>query len=375
MKSFERIMLDKLRAQVQHLLDPFQFAYRDRRSTADALCTTSHLILKHLDNTKAYARLLFMDFSSAFNTIVPQNLLDKLQGMEVNPVMIKWYHAFLTGRTQQVRINSTLSDTLTIHTGVPQGCVSSPLLFTLYTNECRSHHTNNYIIKFSDDTVILSLLMQDSDASVYQSEIDRVVLWCESNNLVLNVSKTKEIIFDPRSIGNQTLVTLNGEAVEQVATYKYLGVIFDSQLKWGQHVDFLCARISQRLHFLRRLRVFGIEKDIMMAFYRASIESIIRYGIIIWFGNLSVKLKAQLQTLIKRAGKIMGVAPPTALQDLFDETVKKLGVKISEDNEHILHGEYELLPSGRRYRFPNYKTNRFKFSMVPWSIKLLNSKS
>lgn len=121
--------------------------------------------------------------------------------------------------------------------------------------------------------------------------------------------------------------------------------------------------------------MFGIEKDIMMAFYRASIESIIRYGIIIWFGNLSVKLKAQLQTLIKRAGKIMGLAPPTSLQDLFDETVRKEGLKILEDSEHILHGEYELLPSGRRYRLPNCKTNRFKFSMVPWSVKLLKCRS
>ena len=368
-------MLGELRAQVQHLLDPYQFAYKDRRSTADALCTTSHLILKHIENTKAYARLLFMDFSSAFNTIVPHFLLEKLQEMHVNPVMIKWYNAFLTDRTQQVKINTTFSDTLTINTGVPQGCVSSPLLFTLYTNECRNHHSNNHIIKFSDDTVILSLLTEDSDASVYQSEIDRAVLWCESNNLVLNGSKTKEIIFDPRSIGNHDLVNLNGEPVEQVSTYKYLGVVFDCQLKWVQHVEFLSARISQRLHFLRRLRVFGIEKEIMMAFYRASIESIIRYGITVWFGNLSVKLKAELQTLIKRAGKIMGMPPPTSLQALFDETVKRQGLKIIEDDEHVLHGEYEILPSGRRYRLPNFNTNRFKFSMVPWSIKLLNSRS
>lgn len=123
-----------------------------------------------------------MDFTSAFNTIVPQTLLYKLQQMQVNPVMMKWYQAFLTDRTQHVRNNSTLSDTLMTNIGVPQGYVSSPLLFTLYTNECRNHHTNNYIIKFSDNAAILSLIMQNS---VYQSEIDTIVLWCESNNLVL----------------------------------------------------------------------------------------------------------------------------------------------------------------------------------------------
>lgn len=89
-------MLGKLRAQVQHLLDPYQFAYKDKRGTADALCTTSHLILKHLENTKAYARLLFIDFSSAFNTIVPHILLQNLRQMQVSTVMIRWYNAFLT---------------------------------------------------------------------------------------------------------------------------------------------------------------------------------------------------------------------------------------------------------------------------------------
>ena len=58
---------------------------------------------------------------------------------------------------------------------------------------------------------------------------------------------------------------------------------------------FYCLRISQRLHFLRRLRVFGIMKDIMLTFYKAAIESIIT-----WFGNLSVKFKALLQSLQER---------------------------------------------------------------------------
>ena len=188
------------------------------------------------------------------------------------------------------------------------------------------------------------------------------------------MSKTKEIIFDPRAIGNHVLMTINGEAVEQVVSYKYLGVLFDSDFKWGHHVESLCVRISQRLHFLRRLRVFGIDRDIMLAFYRASIESLVRYGITVWFGNLSVKLKAQVQTLIKRAGKIMGMPSPTSLQVLYDEAVRRQALNIVQDEDHILHGEYDLLPSGRRYRLPNSRTNRFKLSMVPWSIKLLNGR-
>ena len=186
--------------------------------------------------------------------------------------------------------------------------------------------------------------------------------------------KTKEIVFDPKSLGDHSPMFINGEGVEQVSSYKYLGVHLDSQLGWINQVDSVCSRICQRMHFLRRLRVHGVASSIMMLFYRANMESIIRYGITTWLGNLSVKLKTQLQNLIQRAGKIIGMQPPRPLQEIFERTLIKQGQKISQDPTHILHKEYEMLPSGRRYRVPNCKLNRYKFSFVPLSIKALNTR-
>lgn len=90
MKSLERIMVSKLRSEVQHLLDPYQFAYNNGRGTDDALITAVHSILKHLENPSGYVRLLFIDFSSAFNCILPQIMLNRLQQMEVNPFIL-WF--------------------------------------------------------------------------------------------------------------------------------------------------------------------------------------------------------------------------------------------------------------------------------------------
>ena len=92
-----------------------------------------------------------------------------------------------------------------------------------------------------------------------------------------------------------------------------------------------------------------------------------------WFGNLSVKLKSQLQKLIIRAGKIIGQMPPTPLQELFEEAVRKQGLKVINDPNHVLYSQFELMPSGRRYRLPNCKLNRYKFSFVPLAIKLMNN--
>ena len=113
------------------------------------------------------------------------------------------------------------------------------------------------------------------------------------------------------------------------------------------------SKISQRLHFLRRLRLRGVNKEIMLLFYRAPNESLIRYGITTWFDNLPVKQKAQLQNLIGRAGKIIGMPPPSSLQEIFEETVRRQGRKIAGEPNHVLCSECELLPSGIRYRIPN----------------------
>ncbi len=83
----------------------------------------------------------------------------------------------MTNRTLQVRVNNTLSELKDISTGVPQGCVISPIFFTLYTNECSSCDSTNFIVKFSDDTAIL--LYMSIDLSVYFSEVSRFVEWCD----------------------------------------------------------------------------------------------------------------------------------------------------------------------------------------------------
>ncbi len=95
-----------------------------------------HYILQHLDKPGNYARILFVDFSSAFNTIMPDFLSDKLTQLSVPTSICQWITSFLTDRQQLVRLGKLTSRTLTISNGTPQSCIPSPLLFSLYTNDC-----------------------------------------------------------------------------------------------------------------------------------------------------------------------------------------------------------------------------------------------
>ncbi len=75
MKGFERLVMHNIKTSLPNTLDPLQFAYRPNPSTDDAISSTLHLALTHLENKDSYVRMLFIDFSSAFNTIIPQQLI------------------------------------------------------------------------------------------------------------------------------------------------------------------------------------------------------------------------------------------------------------------------------------------------------------
>ena len=141
--------------------------------------------------------MLFVDFTSAFNTISPHKLITKLGHLGLDTTLCSWIHSFLTGRPQSVRVGEVTSSTLTLSTGAPQGCVLSPALFTLFTHDCTSIHPSNTTVKFADDTTIVGLI-SDNNETHYREKVQHLVSWCSESDLVMNTIKTKEIIVDLR---------------------------------------------------------------------------------------------------------------------------------------------------------------------------------
>jgi hypothetical protein len=82
-----------------------------------------------------YVRMLFIDYSSAFNTIVPSKLIIKLETLGLEPALCNWVLDFLTGHPQVVRVGNNISTPLILNTGAPQGCVLSRLLYSLFTHD------------------------------------------------------------------------------------------------------------------------------------------------------------------------------------------------------------------------------------------------
>ena len=118
--------------------------------------------------------MLFIDDSSAFNTIVPSKLITKVRTLGLNTSLCNWILAFLTGRPQVVRVGNNTSTTLILNTRAPQGCVLSPLLYSLFTHDCMARHDSNTIIKFTDDTTMVGLI---NDETAYREEVRDLFVW------------------------------------------------------------------------------------------------------------------------------------------------------------------------------------------------------
>lgn len=84
--------------------------------------------------------------------------------------------------------------------------------------------------------------------------------WCDIHYLTINLKKTQEMVLDPQPVGHQTPVSIHDEKINQVSSYRYLGFNLDNLFSWQSHVDYLCLHFHQRLYFLLRLRVFGVNQ-------------------------------------------------------------------------------------------------------------------
>ncbi len=179
-----------------------------------------------------------------------------------------------------MKVGQFTSNSITLNIGAPQGCVLSPLLYSLYTHDCVSSHYSTSIVKFADDTVVLGLI-SNNDETAYLDEVERLTSWCQDNCLSLNVSKTKELIvnFRKRQQRPYTPLMISGTPVERVSSF---GVNISEDLTWTTHIQTQVKKVRQRLYHLRQLRKFRVSPAILKTFYSGAIESVLTR-----FGNVS----------------------------------------------------------------------------------------
>jgi hypothetical protein len=215
--------------------------------------------------------------------------------------------------------------------------------------------------------------MCNSSQSNYCKVIDEFVNWCDVNELILNVKKTKEVVFDFRRSKNiHNPVVINGQNVERVESYKYLGTIIDCKLNWEENTQLICNKARKRLFFLRKLGEFKVDKIIMRLFFDSIIRSVLTFNITVWFKNLSQAQLYKLERIIKTASRCINDNVQYFLRDDYLYKIKKFTDKIMSDNESSLNIHFTWLKSGKRLRSIKVRTNRYGRSCIPMAVKLFN---
>ena len=136
----------------------------------------------------------------------------------------------------------------------------------LYTDDCRSNHFNSFLVKFADDSALLSLLQ--GYEQYHGPALTEFVYWCDNSYLNLNVTKTKQMIVDfSRQKHSPGKTIIHNNEAEIVSKYKYLGTIFDDTLKWDDNTEEIVKKGQQRLYLLRKLNYFSVNQKILTLFF------------------------------------------------------------------------------------------------------------
>ncbi|XP_060897819.1 uncharacterized protein LOC132977298 [Labrus mixtus] len=202
---------------------------------------------------------MFFDFSSAFNTIQPVLLREKLELMQVDTTTTSWIMDYLTDRPQFVRLGRSVSERAVSGIGAPQGTVLSPFLFTLYTSDFQYNSEACHLQKFSDDTAVVGCI-SGGEETEYRMLVDNFVAWSGKNHLVLNETKTKEMVVDFR------------RDRPELSTISILG---DEVQDRKHHTEAVYKKGQSRLYFLRKLRSFNVCSKMLSMFYQTVVASAI----------------------------------------------------------------------------------------------------
>ena len=364
-------------------LDINQFGCSAGRSTTFALVKLAHFLFNSTDHSDVFCRLLFIDFKKAFDLIDHNILLQKMHDLNIPLHLSTWFISFLNNRSQFVRVNNVERSSLGItNAGTPQGTLSGPIDFKLLINDLVFDHL---YIKYVDDTTAATVSSDPLDDCM-QISADKLDSWCVDNHMVVNVSKTKEMLiyfgkkYPFSAVPN---IKINGTVIDRVGTYKLLGVIFNDKLTWEDHINYIVSKASRRIFCISQLsRARVLQSDIVII-YCSVIRSVLEYCCEVWHPGLSGRQSKDIERVQKRCLRIiypqhsyssaLSLCGLERLDSRRERLVQELFESIKEPG-HVLHclltprGGARNFRSNSDYVLPMLKTRRARSDFVNYCL-------
>lgn len=196
---------------------------------------------------------------------------------------------------------------LGIQSGVPQGSILGPILFSLFINDLPACINHSQTLLYADDTVIFfSAKTIDELEMCLNLDLNCISAWLQDNDLFINLKKTEYVVFGTnnrlRKLDSVSIL-LNGESIERSTSFKYLGVILDDCLSFNDHIDYIKTKVAKRLGLFKRIRS-SITIETANRMYKCTVLPILDYCDTS-FAVLGVINSELLNRLHRRASKIV----------------------------------------------------------------------
>ena len=310
-KVLERIVYNYMLVHLSKIsiLFPKQFSFRKGHSTSDGIMGLLADVLNSIDK-KFMVLSVFIDLKKAFDTVSHDLILKKLIMLGIKGKEIEWFKSYMSNRKQFVQLDDVSSEKKNVTVGVQQGSLLGVLLFQLLINDLPNCLKFCTCILYADDTTLyifgksLKFLR-----SKMQADLDQLQLWLTVNSLKLNVGKTKVMLFSADGINPKIDLLLDNELVENVQSFKFLGLSLDSELTFEQHYSELYRKLSQAVFLIKKMGTV-VPKSCLRTLYFAYFHSNLCYCLLLWFPLLKKKQQEALYVLQKRVIRALADAGP-----------------------------------------------------------------
>ena len=320
-KVTEQVVVKWLMHYIEDKMDFRQYGGTKGSSISHYIIELINFILLNQDSLDQTAVLACMvDFSKAFNRIDHNLLVTKLSDMGVPGWLLKVVMGFLTNRRMIIRYKGKTSSIKSLPGGGPQGTLLGLFLFLVLINEAgfevqennsgellttkrNVKRVNQIHLKFVDDlslaeAINLPTKLQNISGSsghvlpparsVVYSQLLKTEQYAIANNMKINFSKTKLMVFNPCwSLNFSPEFSLGGQKLEVVEMAKLLGVTIRSDLKWCSNTESIVRRAANKLWLIRRLKNMGANKEELLDMYKKHCRSILEYAVPVWNGALT----------------------------------------------------------------------------------------
>jgi ribonuclease P/MRP protein subunit RPP40 len=252
-KIMERVVVCQMMYYLREhrVISQEQYGFLAGRSTTLNLLDALNDWTLAIDN-KCSVAAAYIDYAKAFDSVSPLKLCHKLKAYGIAGNLLSWIANLLSGRCQQTRVGSVLSEVGALISGVIQGSCLGPLLFVLYVNDIVNVFANGVMCKlYADDIKMYTVIKADIDCSTFQSNLDRLQQWSDRWQLRIAYKKCSIL-----QIGNSSKFArdyfLEDNCISNVSTCKDLGIIIDQRLTFTSHINSIVTRAHARASLIHK---------------------------------------------------------------------------------------------------------------------------